>query len=41
MNLLDLWIKDRLVPYKASKLNENITSNQLRELSVKDQRQIL
>lgn len=33
MNLLDLWIKDRLVPYKASKLNENITSNQLRELA--------
>lgn len=33
MNLLDLWIKDRLIPYKASKLNENITSNQLRELA--------
>jgi transcriptional regulator with XRE-family HTH domain len=33
MNLLDLWIKDRLVPYKASKLNENITSNELRELA--------
>ena len=33
MNLLDLWIKDRLIPYKASKLNENITSNELRELA--------
>lgn len=33
MNLLDLWIKDRLVPYKASKINENITSNQLKELA--------
>ena len=33
MNLLDLWIKDRLVPYKASKLNENITANQLKELA--------
>ena len=33
MNLLDLWIKDRLVPYKASKLNENITSNELKELA--------
>lgn len=33
MNLLDLWIKDRLVPYKASKLNENITSNELKDLA--------
>ena len=33
MNLLDLWIKDRLIPYKASKLNENITSNELKELA--------
>lgn len=33
MNLLDLWIKDRLVPYKASKINENITSNELKELA--------
>ena len=33
MNLLDLWIKDRLVPYKASKINENITSNELKDLA--------